>query len=152
MVTIAELEQYMFNLINQSRAAGGLVAYTSNATLATVARDHSNLLLKTDPKKGCVNDHQCNAPGEPGEPDPATCVRNAGVTFTQRRENVGYAWEEPTFDPFAGLRTIHYDIFMKEGPGGGHYDAIMSSTLEQVGVGVAFDGNHIWATEDFIKP
>ena len=145
-VTVAELEQHMFDLINQSRQAGGLPHYASNSTLATVARDHSNLNLKTDPKNGCPNSHQC-----PGELDPGTRMSNAGVNWTEWAENVGNAWAEPTFDPFEGLRTIHQDM-MNEGPGGGHHDNIMSSTLEQVGVGVAFDANHIWVTEDFIKP
>ena len=145
-VTVAELEQYMFGLINQSRQDGGLAHYASNDTLAIVARDHSNLNLKTDPKNGCPNSHQC-----PGEPDPGTHMSNAGVNWTEWAENVGNAWAEPTFDLFEGLRTIHQDM-MDEGPGGGHYDNIMSSSLRQVGVGVAFDANHIWVTEDFIKP
>jgi hypothetical protein len=66
-------------------------------------------------------------------------------------ENVGHAWGEPTFDPKEGLRIIHQNM-MNEGPGGGHYDNIMSPDFQQVGVGVAFDANHVWVTEDFITP
>jgi uncharacterized protein YkwD len=146
LVTVAELEQYMFGLINKSREGGGLADYTSNDTLATVARDHSNLNLQTDPKNGCPNPHQC-----PGEPAPCDRISNAGVQWTECAENVGARWAEPTLDYYEGLRVIHQSM-MDEGPGGGHYDNIMSSTLTQVGVGVAFDANHIWVTEDFIKP
>ncbi len=148
LVTVDELEQYMLGLINKSREDGGLPDYTSNDTLATVARAHSDLNLQTDPKNGCPNAHQC-----PGEPDPCTRMSNAGVNWTECAENVGHAWAEPTFDPFEGLRIIHQNM-MDEGPCGcgNHYDNIMSSTLEQVGVGVAFDANHVFVTEDFIKP
>jgi uncharacterized protein YkwD len=144
--TVDELEQYVFGLINQSRENGGLPDYTFNDTLAAVARAHSNLNLQTDPKNGCPNNHQC-----PGEPDPGTRISNAGVQFTSWGENVGHAWGEPTFDQKAGLLTIHQNM-MNEGPGGGHYENIMSSSFQQVGVGVAFDDNHVFVTEDFIQP
>jgi uncharacterized protein YkwD len=144
--TVDELEQYVFGLINQSREDGGLPDYTFNDTLAAVARAHSNLLLQTDPQNGCPNPHQC-----PGEPDPCTRMSNAGVNFTECAENVGSRWAEPTFDQKQGCLEVHQDM-MNEGPGGGHHDNIMSPTLEQVGVGVAFDDNHVWVTEDFIKP
>jgi uncharacterized protein YkwD len=134
--TVAELEKYMFGLINQSRMAERLAPYTWNDTLARVAREHSNLLLKRD---GCPDGHQC-----PGELDPDTRVRNAGVSFSERKENVGGRFGGSARNPFVGLDRIHQDDFIYEGPGGGHHDAIMSSTLEQVGVGVAFDANHIW--------
>ncbi len=81
-VTVAELEQYMFSLINQSRQDGGLAHYASDDTLATVARDHSNLNLKTDPKNGCPNSHQC-----PSEPDLGALMSNAGVTWTAWAES-----------------------------------------------------------------
>jgi uncharacterized protein YkwD len=146
LVTVSELEQYMLGLINKSREDGGLPDYTSNDTLAAVARAHSDLNLQTDPKNGCPNPHQC-----PGEPDPCTRMSDAGVSWTQCAENVGNQWAEPTFDPKEGLLAIHQRM-MDEGPGGGHYDNIMSPTLQQVGVGVAFDANHVWVTEDFITP
>jgi uncharacterized protein YkwD len=108
--TVAELEQYVLGLINQSREDGGLPDYTSNDTLATVARDHSNLNMQYDPKNGCPDNHQC-----PGEPDPGTRISNAGVQFTSWGENVGHAWGEPTFDPKAGLLTIHQPRFSAGG-------------------------------------
>jgi uncharacterized protein YkwD len=145
----ADLEQYMFDLINSSRADAGLAPYTWNDTLADVARAHSQLNLAYDPEKGCPNVHQC-----PGEDPICTRFTNAGVTYTECRENVGNRYAYPTLDHKDGLLKIH-QFFMSEGPCGGcgnHYENIMSSTLQEVGVGVAFDDNHIWVTEDFIQP
>jgi hypothetical protein len=81
-------------------------------------------------------------------------MNNAGVSFIECRENVGYWQAYPTLDYKQGLLNIH-QFFMNEGPCGGchnHYENIMSSNLQEVGVGVAIDDNHVWVTEDFIQP
>jgi uncharacterized protein YkwD len=144
------LERYAVNIINTWRQTAGLAPYKTNWTLTPGARTHSELLLTTDPANGCPNFHQC-----PGEPDWAARIRNTGLTFTWSGENVGRRWQDRgearlsqnTFRNF--VREIH-DYFMAEGPGGGHYDNIMSTQFREVGVGVVLDDHHLWLTEDFI--
>jgi uncharacterized protein YkwD len=155
---LVEYEKYMFDLINKSRAAGRpplyspLPPYIWNASLGNVARAHSKLNLMKNPSEGCQNRHVCNADGEFNEPDWYTRIQNAVGGLPAAAENIH---RTPNPNPLAGLDIIH-QAFMVEGPGSGsahiHYENIMSSTLQQVGVGVAYDGIHIWVTEDFIKP
>ena len=152
-VTDAELEQYekyMFDLINNSRAP--LPPYKWNAPLGNAARAHSKLNLMKNPSDGCKNRHRCNAPGEFDEPDLGARIRSAVGRDALGGENVH---RTPNSNPFVALDSIH-QAFMVEGPGPGdahiHYEHIMSSTFQQVGVGVAYDGIHMWVTEDFIQP
>jgi uncharacterized protein YkwD len=140
----SRLETYTFNLINSSRRSAGLLPYRCGR-LFSVTRAHSALNLATG-EDGCPNVHQC-----PGEDDPGTRITKAGVTYSSRAENVGYWKAFPTLDLLEGQRNIH-QFFMNEGPGGGHYDNIMSPTLTYLNVGIACDKNHIWVTEDFITP
>jgi hypothetical protein len=155
MVPIADIENKMFELINQSRVAEGLDPYLPyvDDTLATVARNHSNLILSlrlTNPN-ACIrgdrlDGHWCP---EAGELKPEERLDKAGVVWTAQQECVGNAWAETTLDPFVGLDIIHQKMMRPSDP---HRPIILSSTLKQVGVGVAFDGSNLWVTENFIRP
>jgi uncharacterized protein YkwD len=134
------LEQSMFNLINNERAAAGLPLYTWSDTLANGARAHSNLMAN-----GCGQLHQC-----PGEDPIGTRILNewgpvAGSWFVG--ENIHDRPPAPTYDD--AVVQMHQD-FMAEGPGGGHYDNIMSTNFQYVGVGIVIDAaGEAWLTEDF---
>ncbi len=64
-----------------------------------------------------------------------------GVQLTTAGENI--AW--------AGSVVEAEDMFMSEGPGGGHYEAILSCDYDAVGLGVAQDGNGmVMVVQDFV--
>jgi uncharacterized protein YkwD len=139
----SSLYQYAFNDLNNWRRSRGLPAYQFDQRLATAACGHTARLWDYNPWSGCPNAHQC-----PGEPDPGTRMRNAGATFTYWGENVGFRWATPSQDPYAAIRAIHTS-FMAEGPGGGHYQNMMSTRFQRVGIGVVSDQQRLWLTEDF---
>jgi uncharacterized protein YkwD len=68
-------------------------------------------------------------------------ISQEGVPLTTAGENI--AW--------AGSVQEAEDMFMSEGPGGGHYEAILSCDYDAVGVGVAQDGNGmVMVVQDFV--
>lgn len=68
-------------------------------------------------------------------------IAGEGVNLTTAGENI--AW--------AGSVQEAEDMFMSEGPGGGHYEAILSCDYSAVGVGVAQDGNGmVMVVQDFV--
>ncbi len=137
---ISDLGQQMFTLINNDRSAQGLSPLNWDATLAAGARAHSDLMAA-----GCGLQHQC-----PNEADPGTRITNEGVSWTSWGENAGYYGGD--FDYSNDLQQIEQSM-INEGPGGGHYDNIMSTSFQNVGVGVSIDANgYVWVTEDFVQP
>ena len=40
-------------------------------------------------------------------------------------------------------------LMMDEGPGGGHYDNMMSPKLRRIGVGIVYVNNRFYMTNDF---
>lgn len=142
------LEHYAFDLVNNERAAAGLPLYTWDDNLANGARAHSELWLSVG---DCGIGHQC-----PGEDDPGTRITNAWGPVSWWGENVGMGNAYPTPDFDALILDIHQK-FMAEGPSGdpshpSHYDNIMSSKFQYLGVGVAIDSNNIRITWDFVQP
>jgi uncharacterized protein YkwD len=137
---ISSLEQQMFTLINHDRAIRGRPALAWNATLANGARAHSRLMAS-----GCGLQHQC-----PGEPAPGTRITNEGVHWTSWGENIGYYGGDGNYSN--DIQKIE-QMMINEGPGGYHYDNLMSTTFKQIGVGVSIDSKgYVWVTEDFVQP
>lgn len=69
-------------------------------------------------------------------------------------ENQGDPSGVPQLDPDRlknGQRQIDtmLELMFAEGPGGGHYDNMMSSELRRVGVGVFYSGGRLYLTNDF---
>lgn len=134
-----QLEQQLFTLINQERAAQGLYAYVLNGTLSAGARQHS--IRMSNPS--CGMSHQC-----PGEPDPCQRETDEGITWTSCGENVGYTSPNPT--DWAGVQGIEQDMLNEKPPDDGHRLNLLSSSFHRVGVGIYIDGSGIvWITEDF---
>ena len=48
------------------------------------------------------------------------------------------------------MSTIH-QMMMNEGPSGGHYQNIMSSAFNTLGIGLDYAGGVLWVTENFIQ-
>ncbi len=69
------------------------------------------------------------------------CVRTSASG-----ENVGMA----SGDQLRAIRTIH-KMMMDEGPGGGHYQNIMSSQYNTVGLGFYYTNGALWVTENFLR-
>ena len=147
--TVAELEQCTFQLINSYRADQGLPPYLWDDNLANAARAHSELWLTFAEGDCPPYGHQC-----PGEPDPTTRITTAVGSCKSCAENVGYGSGYPTPDYYALILNVHQNTFIPEGPCGcyNHYDNIMSTTFQHVGIGVAIDANHVRFTEDFVQP
>ncbi len=139
----SSLDQYVLDDLNDRRRAHGLPDYQFDPTLAAAACAHTARLWDTSPTDGCPDDHQC-----PGEPDPPTRMQDAGASFTAWGENVGGRWATPSLDAREAIRAVH-DSFMAEGPGGGHYENMMSTGFQRVGIAVVSDQQHLWLTQDF---
>ncbi len=134
-----QLEQQLFALINQDRAAQGLYAYMLNSTLSSGARQHSIRMATT----GCGMSHQC-----PGEPDPCQRETDEGITWMSCGENIGYTSPDPT--DWAGVQGIEQDMLNEKPPDDGHRLNLLSSSFHRVGVGIYIDASGIvWITEDF---
>jgi uncharacterized protein YkwD len=145
----SDLARYAVSRINLWRRTikPDLPSLIWNHKVDSVACAHSDLLLTTSPANGCPDPHQC-----PGEPDSVARLRNAGIAFNWSGENVGHGWSTRELDDRM-MRKLIRDIhrqFVAEGPGGPHYENIVSEHFQRVGVGVVYDDHHIWFTEDFI--
>lgn len=134
----SQLEQQLFNLINQDRAAQGLYAYTLNSTLSNGARRHSQTMAD-----GCGMQHRC-----PGEPDPCQRVTNEGIAWTSCGENIGYSSPNPT--AWGGVQSIDQSMLNEQPPDDGHRQNLLSTSFHRVGIGIVIDSQGIvWVTEDF---
>jgi uncharacterized protein YkwD len=133
-----QLAAQLFALINSNRAAKGLPAYTLNSTLSNGAYQHD--VTMASPQCGALM-HQC-----PGEPSPSQRVTNEGIKWMATGENIGEA-SYPS--PWQGIQVVHQQM-VNEGPSGGHYQNLFSSTYHQCGIGILIDAKGtVWITEDF---
>lgn len=133
-----QLAAQLFALINSDRAAKGLPAYTLNSTLSNGAYQHD--VTMASPQCGALM-HQC-----PGEPSPSQRVTNEGIKWMATGENIGEA-SYPS--PWQGIQAVHQQM-VNEGPSGGHYQNLFSSTYHQCGIGILIDAKGtVWITEDF---
>ncbi|HEY3870573.1 MAG TPA: CAP domain-containing protein [Actinocrinis sp.] len=137
-----QVEQQVFDLINQERAQNGLPAYTLSADLTDSATAHNNEMAA-----GCGLSHQC-----PGEPPIGTRETDAGVTWTSAGENIGEggpvsATESSEAQMALGLTTSMYN---EQPPDDGHRLNILSSSYTEVGIAVTVDSSGtLWLTQDF---
>jgi uncharacterized protein YkwD len=133
-----QLAAQLFALINSDRAAKGLPAYTLNSTLSNGAYQHD--VTMASPQCGALM-HQC-----PGEPSPSQRVTNEGIKWMATGENIG---EASYPNAWQGIQAVHQQM-VNEGPSGGHYQNLFSSTYHQCGIGILIDAKGtVWITEDF---
>jgi uncharacterized protein YkwD len=130
-------QQQLLDLINASRATAGLAPYVfseieSNGTSTCVGSlGHSKEMAQ----EGAISHDQFS--------------EDICLSFSSAGENVGYT---SGVSESAGIIETH-QAMMDEGPTGGHYQNIMSSSYTSVGIGLYVDSSGtLWLTEDFIEP
>lgn len=125
---ISAMEQAVLSLTNAQRTANGCPALAWNATLAAVARAHSQDMAAKN-----YFDHN-----SPDGTTPAQRVQAAGYAYTQTAENIA-----------AGQATP--DAVMASWMGSaGHKANILNCALTELGVGVATGGSYgTYWTQDF---
>ena len=131
------LVRYNVERVNQYRAQGGLPPLLYDGRLSTFAITGSQRLSR---------DHTPHA----------NFAENAQSQHFGSRsaENQGDPGGVPVMDadPWRNA-TKQVDIMLKlmmdEGPGGGHYDNIMSPKLRRIGIGNVVAGNRLYMTNDF---
>jgi uncharacterized protein YkwD len=131
------LVKYNVDRVNQYRAQAGLPPLLYDARLSAFAKVGSQRL---------ASDHSPHA----------NFAENAQSQHFGSRsaENQGDPGGVPVMDadPWRNA-TKQVDIMLKlmmdEGPGGGHYDNIMSPKLRRIGVGNVYVGNRFYLTNDF---
>jgi hypothetical protein len=131
------LARYNVEQVNVYRARGGLLPLLHDARLSSFATAGSQRLAR---------DHVPHA----------NFAENAsGQHFGSRSaENQGDPGGVPPMDADPrrnGTRQVDImlKLMMDEGPGGGHYDNIMSPKLRRVGVGIVYVNNRFYMTNDF---
>ncbi|HEY8072491.1 MAG TPA: CAP domain-containing protein [Labilithrix sp.] len=132
------LVRYNVDQINAYRARAGLPVYTYDAQLTAFAYAGSQELSQ---------DHSAHAHFQ-------CCSQGAPGFGHARAENQGDPSGVPQTspDPFTNGRTqidTMLRMMMDEGPGGGHYDNMMSQRYRRVGVGLYYAGGKLYMTNDF---
>ena len=68
------------------------------------------------------------------------------IPWSAAGENVGEAGGSES----AAIQALHQSM-ISEGPGGGHYQNIMSTTFTTVGIGLYYTSGTLWLTGDFVR-
>lgn len=128
--------QHNLARINEYRAKANLQPYELDAALTRYALEGSRQLARDNRPHGHMKD---------------VGMQDFG---TMRRENQGPP-KGVRIDPANLVPSVNERIdrllanMMSEGPGGGHHDAIMSSHLTKVGIGLEVEGDRLFITNDF---
>jgi RNA polymerase sigma factor (sigma-70 family) len=129
-------------LINQTRKAAGLPAYTLSSGLGTSSTAHNQLMAG-----GCGLSHQC--PGEASLGDRETA---AGVQWTSAGENIGEGGAVSDTDSAIAQMAVGLtqDMINEQPPDDGHRLNILSSSYHHIGIAVYRDASGtVWMTQDF---
>jgi uncharacterized protein YkwD len=126
----------VLNVLNSERAKHNLPALRMNSQLIASAHSH-NLAMAA---------HNTMSHRVAGEASLGTRISRAGYSWRAVGENIGWNGSMSTSAALS-LERMMYD----EGPGGGHYENIVSTTYRDVGIDVYLDQQHhqLWLTEDF---
>jgi uncharacterized protein YkwD len=132
-----EIEIGIHQKINDERAKAGLPALALNAELAALARSHSEDML----------DNSYFAHDDAGGCSSSCRLTEAGFPWSASGENIymmsGYA--------IAVDKAVQMTIEgWMDSPG--HRANILNSSFTEEGIGVAFVGTKLYATEDFALP
>ena len=127
-------QQQLLNLINGSRAGAGLSPLTFSA-------------VQSAGTASCVGSYGHSVHmAEVGQISHDQFPQDICIPWSAAGENVG----EASGSESAAIQTLHQDM-MNEGPSGGHYRNIMSTTFTTVGIGLYYTGGTLWLTEDFVR-
>ena len=134
--------QQVLDLINRSRAAQGLPAYTLLAGLNKSAAAHNQVMAS-----GCGLSHQC--PNEPAFGDRESA---AGVHWTSAGENIGEGGGIDNSSSAIARSAVGLTQSMldEKPPEDGHRRNILSSSFTHVGIAIFRDSHGtVWMTQDF---
>lgn len=132
--TLNSLEQQVFDLMNQQRAANGLPALQIDWRLVQAARDHNAAMISSG-----VFSHQ--APGEL-----PLCASGAN---NDRYEAVGYGWQACGENIAAG-QTSPQQVMNDWMNSSGHRANILNASFRDFGVGYTTGGSYgYYWTQDF---
>lgn len=132
---IAEIEQAIFQRVNQERAAAGLPALSYNTTMEHYARVKSKdmgdrgYFDHKDPQGKLITDQ----------------MRADGVSYNAWGENIAYI---QGMNNNSALATKFMDNWMNSP---GHRANILSSNFSSIGIGVYKIGNTYYATQEFYR-
>ena len=141
--TVAQLEaslaNSMFALLNSERKANHLAPLGGSPTLVKSAMAHNLMMAKYN-----LMSHQC-----PGEASPGTRMKNAGYTWWNWCENIGWTSDET----ITGIDNMQKAMFNERPPADDHRLNILGN-FKALGLSVYVDAkNHkIWYTQDFATP
>src|SRR5262249_36969773 len=81
-------------------------------------------------------------------------AEHSGAFGSRAAENQGDPSGVPQLDPDTkqnGKKQIDamIELMFSEGPGGGHYDNMMSTDLRRIGIGLYTSGGKLYLTNDF---
>ena len=127
-------QQQLLSLINGSRAGAGLSPLTLSA-------------VQSAGTASCVGSYGHSVHmAQVGQISHDQFPQDICIPWSAAGENVG----EASGSESAALELLHR-LMMNEGPSGGHYRNIMSSTFTTVGIGLYYTGGILWLTEDFAR-
>lgn len=132
---IAEIEQAIFQRVNQERSAAGLPALSYNTTMENYARIKSKDM--GDNGYFSHEDQQGNLITVKMQAD--------GVSYRAWGENIAYI---QGVDSNSALATKFMDNWMNSS---GHRANILSTNFSSIGIGVYKIGNTYYATQEFYK-
>lgn len=145
-VSIAELEQYVFGLINDSRRSEGLSPLRIDSSLARLARNYADYMSQ-HPEGYEITVSRSPHVDLQGR-SPQDRAREAGLSANVM-ENIGRGSRGPFSSDMGMLRNVH-DQMMAEPKGQpNHRSAIMNPEAHNVGIGLARTANRFYLTEEF---
>lgn len=132
---MAQVEQAIFNKVNEERAKAGVPALSYNTTMEKYARIKS---------QDMGDNNYFSHPDQSGNLI-TTKMKADGVSYRAWGENIAYIGG--VSDPNALA-----DQFMKNWMNSqGHRENILSTNFQSIGVGVYKAGNRVYATQEFYK-
>ena len=132
---MAQVEQAIFNKVNEERAKAGVAPLTYNTTMEKYARIKSqdmgdnNYFSHEDLSGNLIT----------------TQMKNDGVTYRAWGENIAYIGGVSDANALAEQFMTNWMNSQ------GHRENILSSKFSSIGVGVYKIGNKVYATQDFYK-
>jgi uncharacterized protein YkwD len=131
-------------VINGSRTQAGLKSYVLDATLSAFALAGSQELSMDH----MPHQHFMNASANGTLFTPASGFRSSAGENQGDPNGWGQASTDPTTNELTQIDQIMAAMFA-EGPSGGHYQNMMSTTFTRVGVGLLEVGGKLYLTNDF---
>ena len=144
-ISTGELESACFAMINESRRRGGLNPVSQDGSLGSLARKYADYMA--DHREGFEPTVSRSPHIDLQGRNPQDRAREAGFSAPVM-ENIGRA-SRGMFEPDMRQLSALHKSMMDEGPGGGHYEAIMSPSASRLGVGIARSADRFYLVEEF---